>query len=178
MSYEQAIIEAYASMPDDELCIDTLEFHHSAFVDDFGQPTAARVSQGFDDWDCCLEDNAPLNPGEYVTFRGVPFKFTQPSFEEDAVPSCTFSISNVSRIITKYLEQAIGKTEPITMYYRPYLQSDRSKPQMDPVYVMTLTSVKATALQITGTASLSDVHNWPFPYRKYTPTRFPGLVRP
>lgn len=176
--YEQAIIEAYASQPVDELTIDTLEFHHSTFVDDSGQRTAARVSQGFDDWELCLESDAPLNAGEYVKFRGVPFSFSNPSFEVDNLPSCTFSISNVSRELTKYLELAIGKTEPITMIYRPYLESDKSQPQMNPVMVMTLTSAKANAMNVTGTASMSDVHNWPFPYQKYTPSRFPALVRP
>lgn len=178
MPYSAAITEAYASQPDDELAIDTLEFHNSNFVDDDGNRTAARVAQGCDDWSCKLESTAPLNANEYVLFRGVPFSFTQPSFAENEVPSCTFSISNVSRELTKYMEQAIAKTEPIIMYYRPYLASDLTAPQMDPVYVMTLTAAKVGVTQITGTATLSDVHNWPFPYQKYTGTRFPGLVRP
>lgn len=177
MSYSEAIAEAYASQGDDQPVIDTLEFHHPTFVDDFGQRTAARVAQGFQDWTLKLEDSAPINAGEFVLFRGVPFTFTQPSFAEDEVPSCTFSISNVSRELTKYLELAILKTEPILMYYRPYLQSDPSGPQIDPVYIMTLTAAKAGVTQITGTATLSDVYNWPFPYQKYTPSRFPGLVR-
>lgn len=178
MAYEQAIIEAYASQPLDKPVLDTLEFHHSTFVDESGKRTAARVVQGWEDWTLRLEPSAPLNPSEYVLFRGVPFSFNQPAFEAGQVPSCSFSISNISRELTKYLEMAIGKTEPILMYYRPYLQSNIEAPSMDPVYVMTLTNVTAKVTQITGTASLSDVHNWPFPYQKYTPSRFPGLVRP
>lgn len=176
MSFSEAITEAYASQGDDQPTVDTLEFHHSTFVDDYGQRTAARVAQGFQDWNFKLEDSAPINAGEYVVFRGVPFTFTKPQFGEDELPSCTFAISNVSRELTKYLELAIAKTEPIYMYYRPYLQSDPTGPQIDPVYVMTLTAAKVGVTQITGTATLSDVHNYPFPFQKYTPTRFPGLA--
>lgn len=177
MSMSEAIKEAYASNPVDGLTLDTLEFHHPAFVDDFGQPTAIRVVRDSRTWNLCLENTAPLNAGQYVDFSPVPFEFTQPGFSEDQVPTLQFNISNVSRLVTKYLELAIQQTAPIKLYYRPYLDSDPSQPQMNPVIVMTLTAATAGTMQISGVASLSDVHNWPFPAQKYTPARFPGLVR-
>jgi len=48
---------------------------------------------------------------------------------------------------------------------------------MDPPVTMELTKVTVTGVSVSGTASLSDVHNWPFPFEKYLPSRFPGLVR-
>jgi len=177
MTTSKAIEEAYASQPIDEMVFDTLEFHHPLFVDEFGVRTAVRVVRDTQTWQFCLEPSAPLDGGQYVDFLPVPFDFTQPGYAEDQVPTLQFSISNVSRLVTRYLELAIAQTTPITLIYRNYLQSDLSGPQIDPVVTMTLSSADASTMQITGTATLSDVHNWPFPGKKYTPERFPGLQR-
>ena len=173
----QALAEAYASNPVDDIVLDTLEFHHPAFIDENGNPTSIRVVCQNEEWVLGLEPSAPLNGGEMVTFYPIPFEFTPPKYSENEVPTLQFSVSNVSREIMAHLEQAVEQTTPITMIYRNYIASDPSEPQLDPVITMTVTSVKASALRITGTASLSDVHNWPFPAQKYTPERFPGLVR-
>lgn len=177
MSMSLAIEEAYASNPIDELVLDTLEFHHPAFVDEFGVRTGVRIVRDSQAWEFKLEDSAPLSPGQYVEFSPVPFEFSPPGFEEGQVPTLQLTVSNISRIITRYLELAIAQTTPIEVYFRPYLSSDTSIPQINPVIVMKLTSVTATTMSITGTATLSDVHNWPFPAKKYTAERFPGLMR-
>ncbi len=172
-----ALKEAYASAPADELTLDTIELHHPGFVDSFGNPTAVRLVQAMEDHTCTLEAAAPLNANQAVLFRACAFNFVPSGFGEDDVPSLQLTISNVSREITKYLEMAIALTDPIVVYYRPYLLSDKSHPQSDPVVRMTLTNVSAGVLDITGSASVSDVNNWPFPNKKYTPAKFPGLVR-
>lgn len=177
MAMSEALEEAYASNPIDDFVFDTLEFHHPTFVDEFGVRTAVRVVRDTEAQMFKLEPSAPLDGDTYVEFLPVPFDLTQPGFAEDQVPTIQFSISNVSRLVTRYLELAIGQTTPITMIYRNYLQSDKSAPQIDPVITMTLTAATASTMQITGTASLNDVHNWPFPGKKYTPARFPGLAR-
>lgn len=175
---EQALAEAYASNPIDEIVYDTLELHHPAFIDDFGNPTAVRVVQAYENLRAYLEDDAPLNPGEEVEFVGLAFSFSKPGFDDDGgVPSLKFTISNVSREITKYLEQAIVQTDSIVIMWRQYLSSDLSGPQMLPVVRMELTSVEASVMSITGTATLATVHNFPFPSKQYTPDDFPGLVR-
>lgn len=176
-TYTEALAEAYASSPIDEIAYDTLELIHPAFVDAEGNPASIRVVQGFEKITATLEPNAPMNPGETVDFTALAFKFSKPGFEDDSVPSLKFSISNVSREITKYLELAIEQTTAITMIYRQYLSSDLSGPQNDPVVIMELTSAEAGLMAITGTATLATVHNWPFPNYQYTPQRFPGLVR-
>lgn len=177
MSYSEALKEAYASESVDDMPINTLEFHHPDFRDDFGNHTSIRIVQDFIPWTLGLESSAPMNPGEMVLFEPIPFNFNEPSFGEDSVPSITFSVANVSRLLTKHLEEASSKTTPIKMYFRNYTESNTNQPQMNPVIVMTVTSAEAGDLNVTATASLSDVHNWPFPYQKYTPERFPGLQR-
>lgn len=177
MSYSEAIAEAYASSPDDEIQLDTLELIHPAFLDDFGNKISVRVVEGFDDYMLRLESNAPLQPNQMVLFRACPFRFKPPEVAENEAPSLQLSLTNVSREITKYLEMAAQQTSPITVIYRPYLASDPEGPQMLPVLTMTLTKVKSDVFQTTGAATLSDVHNWPFPNYKYLPELFPGLVR-
>src|SRR5690606_33355350 len=121
--------------------------------------------------------DAPLNGGEYVNFEAIAFDLTLSRFAENEVPYFLLAINNVSRKITTYLEMAIATLDPITSIYRPYLASDPTGPQMNPPLIMTLSKVKVDVFQATGRASIEDVHNWPFPNRKYTPNSFPGLVR-
>lgn len=177
MSMTEALKEAYANESVDDMDINTLEFHHPDFRDEFGNHTSVRIVQDFIPWTLGLESTAPMNPGEMVQFEPIPFDFNHPSYGEDSVPSITFTVANVSRLLTKHLEEAASKTVPIVMYFRNYLESNTRVPQMNPVIVMTVTSAEAGDMNVTATASLSDVHNWPFPYQKYTTDRFPGLQR-
>jgi hypothetical protein len=175
--YQQALKEAYAANPSDDVVLDTIEIRHPAFVDDAGNPTAVRVVRGYDDIVATLEWSAPLDGGRAVKFIGAAFSFTLPGFKEGQIPQLQLTLDNASREITAHLEQAIGQTAPIEVTYRPYLYSDLSAPQMDPPISMLLTNVTVDVFQVTGTATLNDVHNWGFPSRVYDTTRFPGLLR-
>lgn len=177
MSYDQAIAEAYASAPIDQRVLHTLELRNNSFVDEQNNPTAIRVVSGYDNLSLRLEADAPLNGGQYVNWLAFAFQLELNGFEEGQIPTIKITLSNISREITRYLELAIAELDPIYVTYRPYLESDPSGPQMDPPLHMTLSKVKVDVFQVTGTASLEDVHNWPFPNRKYLPTIFPGLVR-
>jgi len=173
----EALAEAYASAPADAVIFDTIEIRHPAFIDDDGKPTAIRVVIGYEEIEARLEDDAPMDAGKVVKFIPGAFRFSLPGFEAGSVPTMRISLDNASREVTSHLEQAIAQTARIEVTYRTYLASDLSAPQMDPPYTMTLTNVHADVFQVTGTATLSDVHNWPFPRRRYTPDDFPGLVR-
>ncbi|WOZ53328.1 transcriptional regulator [Achromobacter phage tuull] len=204
MTWSQAMKEAYASADVDEVPIHTLELRHPSFEDENGQPVAIRVYDGYDDVMLGLEADAPLDGGKMVEFKAVRFSMTLPKMEENAVPQLQIVLSNVSREVTKYLEQAsqvlepIAVTmrpyllsgeitkyleqasqvlEPIAVTMRPYLLSSPEAPQLDPPIHMTLKKVRVDVFQITGTASLEDVYNWGFPFRKYMPDEWPGLKR-
>lgn len=172
-----ALAEAYASEPDDVFTLDTIELHHPAFLDELGLPSSIRVvNNTTGNIEARLENTAPLNPGEVVLFRAVPFSFKKPEIGEDSVPAITLAIPIVNRDITRYLEQAISLQDPIKVYYRPYLNTDLlGGPQADPPVVMEMKSAKISNGTLTGTASLDEVHNWPFPGKKYTRDRFPSL---
>lgn len=176
MSLKEAIKECYASNPVDVYDLDCLELLHPKFIDEQGRVVSVRAVIAYEEWQFTHEPDAPLDPGAVVTYYPIPFQFTPMGFEDDKVPSLTFSISNVTRQISTYLELAIEDITPITLIYRQYLNTDTLLPQNDPVVVMQLTNVATSATSATGTATLSDVHNWPFPWQRYTPKRFPGLV--
>ena len=178
--YEQALKEAYASAPTREIIHDTLEIRHPAFSDDDGQPTAIRVVRGYENIITTLEADAPMHGGQAVEFIAGDFDFRLPGYKEGETPQLEITLDNVSREVTAYLEMAIGQTAPIEVTYRPYLASDLTAPQVDPPISMILTKVNAGVMQVRGTATLSDVHNWPFPNTRdgiYRPERFPGLLR-
>lgn len=177
MSLEQALKEAYASAPQDRVIFDTLELRHPKFVDDGGQPTAIRVVIGYENITARLESDAPLNPGSYVDFIAGAFRFALPGFEEGQVPRLKITLDGVSQEIVAHLEAAMADPVPIEVTYRPFVSTDLSKPQMDPPIHMELAGVNVTGIQVTGTATLSDVHNFGVPATKYLATRFPGLIR-
>jgi len=174
---KQALAEAYASAPVSEVIIDTLEIRHPSFFDDAGNPTAIRICRDRVDFEAYLEVGARMNAGQRVTFIAVPFDFKLPGAAEARVPQLEIGIDNIDRSITAAVERAYQQSDPIQVTYRPYLASDPSSPQMDPPINMILSRVTVSVFRVTGTATLSDVHNWPFPGRVYNPADFPGLLR-
>lgn len=177
MSYSDAIAEAYASADMNEVPVDTLELIHPLFVDDNGNPTSVRLASAYRNYDFTLEQNAPVNGGETVTFIGCPFEFTLPEIADGATPELKISVDNVDRRMAMYAEMAAPSLTPITVIYRPYLESDPSSPQMDPPARFTASKVIVDVFKITMTATTNDVNNWGFPNRIYKPDEFPGLVR-
>jgi Domain of unknown function (DUF1833) len=175
--YSQALKEAYASAPPEQIIFDTLEIIHPAFVDDAGAPTPARIVRGYNNIVATLEPDAPKNPGQAVEFTAISFEIKLPGFAEGDVPQLVITIDNVGRELVGSLEQAAADPQVIQVIYRPYLVSDLSAPQMDPPITMYATGVDVDVFQIQITCTLDDVNNWPFPHRFYQPDDFPGLVR-
>ena len=60
----EAIKEAYASAPSNQIILHTLELRHPAFVDELGQTTAIRVMRDTANLDARLEASAAPNGGE------------------------------------------------------------------------------------------------------------------
>lgn len=170
-SLSEAIQEAYASAPVDEVIYDTLEFRHP----DWAAPI--RVVRDRPNLDATLEADAPLNPGEVVTFIGFAFDLDRPEQSDSASPQVTITIDNAALEIEDALNLAILSTVPVEVTYRAYLASDTTLPANNPPLTFTLARAPATQTQIQATAFLGDFGNRRFPFEQYTTTRFPGLVR-
>lgn len=164
----QAIKEAYASST--ALIYHTLELRHPSFT------TPIRVVRDQVDLVATLEDSAPSDPGQLVTFVAFTFDFTKAEVSPAGVPQMTITMDNVSRDIVANIELALGTTDLVVATYREYIGSDLSGPQNDPPIHMDIMSVKATTFQIIATAGFPNLMNKKFPTLEYSTETFPGLI--
>ena len=100
-SLKDAIKEAYASAPSGEIILFTIEMNHPSFT----QPL--RVVRDNVKLEAYLEDSAPKNPGEKVTFLPYAFDLALPEMDEYGKPEITITIDNVGRDIMNYIEAAV-----------------------------------------------------------------------
>lgn len=172
----EALAEAYASAPANEVILHTIELLHPAFIDDFGEVTGVRVVRDNVNHSLTLEAGAPLHAGQVVEFVGMAFDFSRPDVLPDGSPVVQIEVDNVSRELMRHLDAAAASPDPVTLIYREYLASDPSGPQNDPPLQLTLLSVSADTLRVRGQAGFVQVANRRFPNVDYTPESFPGLV--
>lgn len=170
-SLDEALQEAYASAPSKTVIYSTLEMIHPAFI------TPIRVVRDIVPLVATLEADAPVNPGEAVTFAGYAFELELPEINENANVELSITIDNVSLDIEDAINSALQSTEKIEAIYRPYLSTDLSAPAMSPPLRMTVVSVSATQFKITARATIGDYANRRWPYEEYTVNRFRGLAR-
>ena len=173
----EAIKEAYASAPSDQIILHTLELRHPAFLDDSGNSTAIRVVRDHLDLFARLEDGAPIQGGETVRFVAMGFELDLPPVDTMPVPEISVTLDNVSREIVRNLDAAAESQSVIEVTYRPYLSSDLEGPQMDPPIHLVLTEVEADVFRVTGRARMLDIGNKAFPGLIYSAKSFPGLTR-
>lgn len=166
-----AIAEAYASAPVDQIILHTLELHHPSFT----QPI--RVVRDRVALDARLEATAPADAGAVVTFTPYAFDVVPPEQTTSGLPQCIIEIDNVSRDIQAQIDAALAAGDRITLIYRAFLEDTAlDGPETDPPLTMTLLTVSATPLRIRATAGFPDLLNRLFPALAYDITRYPGLV--
>ncbi len=176
-SLTQAIQEAYASAPSDVVILHTLELRHPEFIDENGQVMAIRLVRDYQDLIAGLEDDAPLNAGEQVTFIAMGFNLELPAVDTAPVPEITITLDNVSGELIPHVDKAVNSGQQIEVTYRPYLSTDTSCPQMVPPLTLVLCDVEADVMRIIGRARMLDIGNKRFPAQRYTVKQFPGLVQ-
>jgi len=169
-SLAAAIAEAYASAPQDEVILHTLEINHSSFT------TPIRIVRDHADHTLTLESTAPHDPSTAVTFTAFSFNFTLPEVNDKGNPEIEISIDNVSGEILGYIDAAAQTANHITVIYRPYLSSDATGPQMNPPLTLTVREIEADIFQIRARAGFPNLANRKFPNETYTSERFPGLI--
>lgn len=167
----EAIKEAYASAPSDEVIYHTLEIWHPNFT----QPI--YVVRDFQDLNATKEATAARDAGTEVTFVGFAFDFIPPEVDRGGIPQCVVEIDNVSREILANIEAAMGSTETITVIYRAYLSSDLSGPENDPPLELTIHSITADPFKVRAVAGFGSLANVKFPRLEYSSEVFPGLIQ-
>lgn len=164
-SLTAAIEEAYASAPSDEIIYHTLEFDHPDFS------TPIYVVRDRTDLTATLEDGVTE-----VTFTAFAFDFHLPPLDQVASPEIVISIDNVGREIVPYLDTAAQSSDLVTVTYRPYLSSDLSAPQQDPLISLVVREITVDVFKVTCRATFGDFANRKFPNDYYDAQRFAGLI--
>lgn len=176
ISYSQALAAAYASAPETDILLDTLEFRHASFVT-AGLPYAYRVVNDHHPLLAYLEADAVLNAGEEVQFNPTRFTLTRPSeTDSGSTPELEISIDNASRALVPYLDSVKESLDPIIVTWRPYLTSDLSGPHMLPVLTLSITGVSLDMSQVVARAGFGNMTNRRFPALEYLGSTHPGLV--
>lgn len=176
ISYSEALAAAYASAPESEILLDTLEFQHASFVT-AGLPYAVRVVNDHTELLAFLESDAPLNAGEEVSFMPTRFTVTRPSeTDSGSTPELEITVDNAARVLVPYLDAVKESRDPIMVTWRPYLASDLTAPHMTPVLTLSLTSVSLDMSQVVARAGFGNMVNRRFPALEYLSTKHPGLV--
>ena len=164
-----ALREAYASAPAQEVVLHTLELRHSSFAEPL------RVVCDESSLEAVLEDSAPENAGETVTFLPLSFSFRLPDVVKSTSPEIEIALDNATGEIAGYLDDAANSGSLIEVIYRPYIASDTSVPQMDPPLSLVVRSVSASVFRATARAGYADLGNLKFPSATYDTERFAGL---
>ena len=175
MSHEEAIKEAYASVPE-ETVLDCIELRHSTF--DTPIRVVAAVPPGEDDSTGITlthESDAPVDASTAVLYLAMPFGITHPNHEEGRIPQLKLWIDNASGQLDAPLELAVLERESIQITYRQYLASDLTTTQYR-ITGLELRDVEVGDVRATGALAMADYNDRLFPSRLYYPEDFPGLV--
>lgn len=171
-THNEALMEAYASVPPDERIYFTLEIYQSSFAE-----PARIVANVGDDMEFGIELGATFDPGEMVTFVACPFKADPPEQQEGQAPTSKVTIDNVNRELVPKIRAALGVREYIKVIYREYLGSDLTEPAYGPVEFV-LRDVQMVGASLTGTAMVGNLQNKRFPAqpKNYSYAQFPSLL--
>ena len=125
----QAIKEAYASAPTDVVVLETLEIWHSTFAANKGGPghpvRVVRypvVGQSPAEFRLPIEETAEHDPGEVVTFYGIPFEISVPEKSQDTPGQFTIALGGAGTLLEPYLEKAAVSGGVISATVRTYVK--------------------------------------------------------
>lgn len=176
-SISEALAEANAIAPVDDIIWHTIEIRHDDFVDDNGDPDSLRLVQAMEGMQMPLEDNAPVRPGQWVSWTPLGFRFYLPSVEPGITPEIEITVDGVNRAMMRYLDLAVASAKPLWLSYRPYLDGAIDDgPQMDPVPTFLIVDVKVGVSSVTLKARTRVDLRGGFPVAQYTLDDFPGLA--
>jgi hypothetical protein len=145
--------EATATVNTKERILITLEISHSVMVEN-GQPAPVRAVLNNEDIELRLEETAPLNAGERVTFQAVPFGVDFPRIGKLGA-ECSIWIDNVNREVARYLEPASKLNESVVVIFRGYLLSDTNTVGHGPFRLL-LRNVKRKGSKLEGSLTIAD----------------------
>jgi hypothetical protein len=175
--WSEAIQEAIASAPPDQIILPTLELQHPLFVNEQGvyEPVRVVADPGFDVGrdDGAFGHNLKIEDGSTVLFLACMFDFTLPEQIVGKVPEIDVSIDGVPSLLMDDLNAAVTIRADIKLIYREYIFG------LDDIQFrlpgLVLKRVKTTLTRTTGTASFADLNGISFPSKLYRPKEYRSL---
>lgn len=164
-SWTEAIKEAFASAPQGQVLLDTIEVSHSQLA---GQ--TKYFVRAYQDYDLTLEDGVTVQ-----TFTAFAFDITLPPAGDKGIQDLRVQFDNIDRSVGDFFNAAKEHREPVVLKYRPYLSTDLTTPQMNPPLQLNLVDVKITIEKVTARATFADLLNRKHPLELYTRARFKNL---
>lgn len=165
MAYSEVIKEAFATARSNDPIFETIEIRHASI------PQSIFIVKNTEDMEFPLELG-----GELVPFRAAGLDITLPTRSQEGTQDLAITISNVGKEASDFLQKAATfPEEPVILVYRPYLKSDLSRPHMEPPLELSLAGATISSLEVSGTASLTDMLNKRFLTEIYDEERFPAL---
>ena len=171
---QQAIAEAYASAPQDKIPLDTLEINHPTFTQPLRVVRWPLFSATPETFFLRLEDDAPYNPGETVTFLGFPFALSIPDSSTEAEGQFELRIS-VHIEIDRALKNAALNKGIITAIYRQYIKGMEDEGPAEYWRGIEIQSPRREGGDIIANGVILGWMAKPFG-DLYTPAKYPGLV--
>jgi len=174
VSLEEAIAEAYASAPDDDVVYDALEIDHPAFIAParvVNWPVTGPEPERFM---FLHEETAILAPGQVVEYIGIPFSVIPPESSNANAGVFQIQISLIDDF-DKYLEEAALSTGIIKATYRQYIKGRELEGPAVDWQDLTITSPRREGGMIIADAAVLTWANEPYG-ELYLPGRYPALV--
>lgn len=181
--WDAAIAEARASASIDTFEIEGIELTHPAWVGEDGLTGALRLVLDKRDWQLTHEADAPLHPGQSVTYRQTGMQIVRPEQMEGQTGEVRLSFDFVSREILPWVDEALSMRADGTLRMRVWLarrnlvtgQWTVSGPPLEILKGLIIRDLRATATSIEVTAAFKDLVNVGFPRRRFVQDDFPGL---
>jgi hypothetical protein len=171
VSFSEALAEAAAIAPLRRVILSTFELHHSSLTEPI------YIVNDYESLAATIEDGAPRNANEEVTFLACPVEVDRPEeSDQAATPEVTISVANVSGIWSEALRAARGSSDLWSITERVYASDDLSSPAVLPPTTLTVTRTTLTGSMATLTASFGDSVNRSVPRITFTITNYPGLT--
>ncbi len=176
-SLNDALAEAAALAPTEEIIRSTIEIRHPDFVDEAGEADSLWLIADTEGMSAPIEDDAPVKAGQWVNYIPLGFTFSLPQIEPGATPEIEIMVDGVNRAIIEYLDLAMESGQPLVVAYRPYLDTAiEDGPQMDPVPTFEVVDISVGLTSVTMKARTGIDLRGAFPVRIYGITEFPGLA--
>ncbi|MGA0595393.1 DUF1833 family protein [Enterovirga sp. CN4-39] len=173
ITVSDAWAEAAVTAPRQEVMLLTLEFHHPAFVEN-GLPTAIRAVRNTEDLMLRLDAGAPLNAGQVVLFKAIPFEVDYPRIGQLGAEA-TIRLDNVNREVSRYLASAVTMNQTVKVIFRGYLASDPDTVGHGP-YTLELRNVTRKSTTLEGKIVVASPGQLKFLRQVYDQQSFPSLM--